>query len=195
MNFSSSLTDDQLPLVLDASALISVHATTYGVQVLSAIPNQIIVPQIVAAEFQRGTEDKVFLSELVDAGTVAIYDLTDEEYEFFGTLITDLDDGESATLAIAISRNCLPIIDERKGRARAISLVSSLEAGWSLDLIRHPMVLSSLGSPADVDALFLALRESHMRIPDDRADEVIALIGEQRARECTCLPGYKRRFL
>ena len=125
---------------------------------------------------------------------MTVHDTTDEEDEIFEKLVTTLDDGESATIAIAVNRSFLPIIDEKKGRARAALLQRSLEPGWSLDLLRHPQVISTLGSPTDVDALFLALRESHMRIPEERTDEIIALIGEDRAKECTCLPGYKKRF-
>jgi predicted nucleic acid-binding protein len=194
MNFSSSLTDAQLALVIDASVLISIHSCTYGKEILSAIPNEIIVPKIVAAEFERGTEDKMFLPELVRAEIVAVHETNDDEDEIFEKLITTLDDGESATIAIAINRNFLPIIDERKGRAHAIALRSSLEPGWSLDLLRHSQVISTLGELKAIEALFLALRESHMRIPEERADQIIALIGSDRAKECTCLPGYRKRF-
>ncbi len=194
MNFLSSVTDEELVLVIDTSVLISLYACTYGEQILSAIPNKIIVPQIVVSEFERGTQDKNFLPTLANKKIVELSELTDEEDELFEKFILTLDDGESATIAIAINRNILPVIDERKGRGFLIGLNANIVAGWSLDLIRHSKVISKLGSPDDLEALFLALYESHMRIPEERAEEIIALIGEDRARKCTCLPGYKRRF-
>ncbi len=193
MNFVSSLIDVNLPLALDASVLISLHASTYGGQILSTIPNKIIVPKIVATECERGP-DKTFLQDLARKGVLEIHDLTDDEYELFGKIASTLDDGESATLAISISRAFLPVIDERKGRTYARSLISSLEPGWTFDLIRHPAVTAALGENDSVRALFLALRESHMRVSDEHVDKVIALIGEEKARQCICLPNYKKRF-
>lgn len=197
MEFSSLLTDDQLPLVIDTSVVINLHACTYGVHILSAIPNVIIVPQIAAAELKEGTNEQLFLQNLVNAGIVTLSELTDDEYEVFGDLISNsptVDDGEAATIAIAYVRNAFPIIDDRKGRARATGLKASLEPGWSLDLFRHPLVISHLGAPAEVDAVYLALRDGRMRIPIERANDVIALIGDERSIDCKCLPGYRDRY-
>ncbi|WP_292531769.1 hypothetical protein [Methylocystis sp.] len=52
MSCSSSLTDNQRPLVLDTSVLINLHACTYGERILTAITNDILVPQIVAGELK-----------------------------------------------------------------------------------------------------------------------------------------------
>jgi len=194
MNFSSSLTDHQLPMVIDTSVLINLHSCTYGRQILTTIPNKIIVPKLVAGEFERGIDDKAFLTNLVSERIAEIDDTNEDEDIIFGRLIMTLDDGESATIAIAINRGFLPIIDERKGRAQLKLMKPDLEPGWSIDLIRHPVVASQLGPTTVVEALYLALRVSHMRIPEEGAEEVIALIGEKRARECTCIPNYKKRF-
>jgi predicted nucleic acid-binding protein len=194
MNFSSILTDPDLPLAIDTSVVVNLHACTFGVQIMAAIPNRIILPQIAADELKAGTSERDFVDNLVNQKMLELSELTDDEYELYENLISSLDDGESATLAIAITRKLFPTIDEKKGRTRAIALVPALEPGWSLDLLRHPQVLSKLGSPSDVEALYLALREGRMRIPDERAEEVIALIGKERAAECLCLPDYKLRF-
>ena len=95
-----------------------------------------------------------------------------------------------ATIAIAVTRHLLPVIDERKGRARAIALMETREPDWSLDILRHPLVTADLGDQAAVEALYLALRDGRMRIPSEITDYVIALIGMGRAIDCTCLPGY-----
>ena len=201
MTCSSSLTDNPGPLVLDTSVLINLHACTYGERILMAIPNDILVPQIVAEELEHETSRRNgeynFLHGLAASGKVTLADMTDEEYEIFYQLTSSspsLDDGEAATIAIAVTRHLLPVIDEKKGRARAIALMETREPDWSLDILRHPLVTADLGDQAAVEALYLALRDGRMRIPSEITDYVIALIGMGRAIDCTCLPGYRERF-
>ncbi len=202
MSCSSSLIDNEGPLVLDTSVLINLHACTYGERILTAIPNDILVPEIVAGELKHETSRKdgehSFLHGLVARGDLKLVDLTDEEYETFHQLTSgspSLGDGEAATIAIAVNRDVFPIIDERKGRARASALLQAHEPGWSLDLLRHPSVTSILGEQAALEALYLALRDGRMRIPSERAEGLISLIGEEWATDCTCLPGYRERFM
>jgi predicted nucleic acid-binding protein len=194
MDFSSSLTDTQLPLVLDASAMISLHKCSFGAQMLSAIPNKILVPKLVADEFERGEGGSVLLARLSEGALIEVTQMSNEEDEIFEKLITSLDDGEASTIAIAINRHGLPIIDEKKGRARAQLLEPSLTPGWSLDLFRHAAVISQLGEENAIEALHRSLRLSRMRIPCEKLEEVISVIGESRARQCTCLPNYRERF-
>jgi predicted nucleic acid-binding protein len=201
MTFSKFLADSTRPLVLDTSVLINLHACTYGERILTAIPNDIIVPQIVFGELTHETSrmngEHSFLQGLAQRGEVVLASMTDAEYEIFADLTSgssSLDDGEAATIAIAVVRQFFPIIDERKGRAHAATLIKGQESGWTLDLMRHPLVTSTLGNNAFIDALYLALRDGRMRIPASSAEGVIAAIGTHRAIECTCLPGYRERF-
>lgn len=200
MGYSSSLIDIVNPLVLDASVLINLHASRFGEQILAAIPNDILVPEIVARELEHETSrrngEHSFLHGLVMSGIVKLTDLTDTEYEIFYELTSatpSLDDGEAATIAVAAARNFLPVIDEKRGRARA--LVKARAPGWSLDLFRHPAVIAILGDENSIDALYLALHDGRMRIPLESAEGVIELIGVERSRGCTCLPGYRDRFI
>jgi predicted nucleic acid-binding protein len=201
MPSSSSLIDDPQPLVLDTSVVINLHACSYGERILIAIPNDILVPKIVAGELEHETSRKngeqSFLHGLAASGKVTLANMTDEEYELFHQLTSgpsSLDDGEAATIAIAATRHFIPVIDEKKGRARASALIETLEPGWSLDLLRHPLVVASLGDQVAIDALYLALRHGRMRIPSDRAEYIIGLIGQECSNDCTCLPGYRERF-
>ncbi|WP_197706357.1 DNA-binding protein [Magnetospirillum sp. 15-1] len=201
MSCSSSLTDNLRPLVLDTSVLINLHACTYGERILTAIPNDIIVPKIVAEELGHETSlrngEQGFLHRLIATGTVALTTLTDEEYDIFHQLTScspSLDDGEAATIAIAAMRHIFPVIDERRGRARASALMETREPSWSLDILRHPLVTSVLGDQTAIEALYLALRDGRMRIPSDSAEHVIGLIGMERSIDCTCLPNYRERF-
>jgi predicted nucleic acid-binding protein len=202
MSCSSSLIDIVDPLILDTSVLINLHACKYGERILTAIPNDVVVPEIVAGELEHETSrrngEHHFLHGLMTDGIVTLATMTDAEYEIFGDLTTaspSLDDGEAATIAIAAARQLLPVIDERRGRSRASALMQARTPGWSLDLFRHPAVIAILGDEAAVEALYLALRDGRMRIPSESGDGVIELIGMERSRDCTCLPRYRERFV
>jgi len=197
MSYSSFLIDIPDALILDTSVLVNLHACSYGGRILTAIPNDIVVSQIVARELEHETSRRngeySFLHALVSDGTVTLANLTDAEYEVFHELTSTLDDGEAATIAVASSRDLQPIIDEKRGRSRA--LAKTRAPGWSLDLFRHPKAISVLGEQVAIEGLYLALRDGRMRIPSESAEGVIALIGMDRSRECTCLPGYRGRFV
>ncbi len=202
MSYSGSLIDIADPLVLDTSSLINLHACTYGKRILTAIPNKILVPEIVAGELEHETSRKNgeydFLCTLLAGEFVTLAKLTGVESEIFQELTSassSLDDGEAATIAVATSRYFLPIIDERRGRMHARALMKARDPAWSLDLFRHPMVIATLGDQPALEALYLALRDGRMRIPPESADGVIALVGMERSQDCTCLPGYRERFL
>tara|TARA_R110000787_G_scaffold61094_3_gene138516 strand:+ start:969 stop:1592 length:624 start_codon:yes stop_codon:yes gene_type:complete len=201
MTFSSYLADNETPLVLDTSVLINLHACTYGERILTALPHDIIVPEVVAKELEHETSkvngEHGFLHILAESGKVRIAMMTEMEIELFAKLITgspSLDDGEAATIAIATSRNLIPVIDEKKGRAKAANLAPHRPPGWSLELLRHPGVLHHLSGDEAIDALHLALRVGRMRIPEEHCDDVVKLIGTERAVECTCLPKYRTRY-
>lgn len=202
MNCSSSLIDIADPLVLDTSVLINLYACQYGERILSAIPNDVLVPEVVAGELGHEVScrdhEYSFLCALVESGIVELSSLSDAEYQIFHELTSTaptLDDGEAATIAIAASRHIRPVIDEKRGRARAIVLMQALTPYCSLDLFRHPKVIAALGNQTAVEALYLVLRDGRMRIPSESADEVIRHIGIDRSRDCTCLPGYRQRFV
>ncbi len=198
MTYSSSLADDLSALILDTSVLINLHSSTYGSRILAALPNKILVPEIVAAELEHETS-KTFVQELASSGKARLVTLNESEYEMFATLVSghhSLGDGEAATIAIAACRRHLPVIDEGKGRLRAQAHWPRIQPpAWSLDLFRHPEVVAALGKAESVDALHLALRNGRMRVHDDHCDHVVSLIGAKRALECNSLPAYKRRRL
>lgn len=198
MTSSSSLNKIRQPLVLDTSALINLHACTYGEKVLQALPNHIVIPKTVAEELEKETSrtggERGFLTAMAAKKVLTVADMTDDEYKLFGNLVArppSLDDGEAATIAIAATRALHPVIDERKGRTCAAAPPFSLQPSWSLDILDHPDVVRSLGDQAAHDAIYLALRDGRMRIPAQSTDAVIATIGLRRALDCSSLPGFK----
>ncbi|MBY0558589.1 DNA-binding protein [Hyphomicrobium sp.] len=200
MTGSSFLIEEDRSLVLDTSVLINLHASRCGERILQTIPNGFIVPEIVAQELENETSQENgehgFLQGLIALGLVEIVAMTDEEREVFTDLVgraPSLDDGEASTIAIASSRRLFPIIDERKGRSRAV-LLTFEEPGWTLDLFLHPLVRAGLNSAELSQAVYRALREARMRIGEPRCDQVVELIGIERALECRSLPAYKPRY-
>ncbi|WP_226635228.1 hypothetical protein [Novosphingobium profundi] len=188
-------------LALDTSVVINLHASGYGKEILSALPFNLVVSRIVFDELHRQSNrssgERDFLGNAHKAGLIERIEMNDEEYEFFAKLVVvppTLDDGEAATIAIALSRNFHPVVDERKGRARASALMTTRAPAWSLNLVGHPAVADRLGESIATEALYHALRRGRMRIAPKHADKIISLIGIELASQCTCLPGYKERF-
>ena len=188
------------PLVLDTSVLINLHASRFGDRIVDALPNDIVVPEIVASELHNETmmtnEKHQFIQDMVAMNKVRLVTMNGYEYRLFGTLVSgnpSLGDGESATIAIGACRGYLPIIDERKGRRQARLHLGGNCPGWSLCLFRHPRVVAALGPNQAAEALYLALRDGRMRIHENHCEKVVSLIGVQRALECNSLPGYKVR--
>ena len=197
----SSATDPPAPLVLDTSALINLHASSLGREILSALSNDIWIPAVILEELERTPErsaaEIAFLHDLVRLRLCRLAHMSEAELDTFGQLTAispSLDDGEAGTIAIAASRSFIPVIDEQKGRARAANLASPVIPAWSLDLFRNAQVIDGLGKVRVTEALFQALKIGRMRIPEIFADEVIMQIGLGRACECTSLPNYRRRF-
>ena len=201
MTYSSSLIDDFRPLVLDTSVLINLNACASGFDVLTALPNDIIVPLEVSKELEHEKSHEQgehgFLQRLIGSGTMELGEMTDEENTLFADLISgahSLGDGEAATIAIAAKRQLLPVIDDSKGQARFIQVVCGQEPLWSLDLLLHTSVTSALGEVAAIDSLYFALRDGRMRVPTESVKYIIDVLGIDRAKDCTCLPGYRKIF-
>lgn len=194
MTFLNFQDDKSTALVLDTSVMINLHASGRGEQILDALPNPVLVPSEVKRELSLDPTVRDFLVSLFDKERVEEAILTEREVELFSKLVTgvgSLEDGEAATVAISVIRPALPFIDEKKGRSRALEF--GKQSGWSLDLILHPLSTVALASEAVSESVFLALRRGRMRIPAERCEQVVDLIGVSRAMECTSLPNYKVR--
>ena len=200
MIYSSCLIDNVTPLVLDTSVLINLHASRIGGDIIAALPNDILVPQVAADELQhektKVTGQQRFIQRLVATRKARVIEMDEREQTLFSELVSgnsSLGDGEAATIAIGVSRHRLPVIDERKGRLLAQVHLAGKKPGWSLDLFLDPQVMATLGIKEAVEALYLALRYGRMRIHEEHCDRVVKLIGYERALKCNSLPGYKVR--
>lgn len=200
MSCLSFLTDNVTPLILDTSVLINLHACSYGEEALAAMPNKLLVSDIVVRELSHETShsngENEFILRLMSKSIIQVVKLDDDDYQIYETLICgvgSLDDGEAATIAVAVAKGFVPVIDERKGRARAAALIGGRLIAWSLDLFLHPSVEIGLSGDGHNEAIYLALRDGRMRIDEQRCDAVVKLIGVERALHCNSLPGFKAR--
>lgn len=200
MTYSSSITNDTTPLTLDASVLINLHACRFGGRILCALPNDILVPEIVASELEHETSrsngEYQFVQDLVADGIVKVVALDKIGYKIFEKLVLGsptLDDGEAATIAMAASQNYFSVIDDQKGRNMSQTHLANKPPAWSLDLFCHPQVVADLGEKLSISSLYYALHDGRMRVHENHCDYVVSLIGARCAIECPSLPGYKMR--
>jgi predicted nucleic acid-binding protein len=201
MSFSNFSGKDQPALILDTSVLINLHSCGSGEKVLAAVPSQVLISDIVATELENETSiqngQRGFVHRMVEMGTVILAELNDDEYELFQELTCQspsLGDGEASTIAVAVRRKIMPVMDDLKARIRAAALLPNLPPGWSFDILRHPQVIAALGEKLALETLYLALSVGRMRIPTEVTDEVVAYLGISRSRDCKSLPGYRERF-
>lgn len=198
MGSLSSLTDGRALLVADASTIISVNATGCAKRVIRALPNRVTVVDVVSGELEEGRQrkrqDADLLKKLVDAGHIEIVRLDAKGEEYFEQLVVGaaqmtLDDGEAATIAYAVSTSGIALIDEKKANRICGQRFPKLRLACTVDIFMHPDVENELGKDAQADAVFNALCHGRMRVFPHHVDWVIGLIGVDRARLCTSLPG------
>lgn len=188
----NKLDDPSLPLVTDTSILINLDASKVLTEILTAIANPIVMVEHVGMELSNGP-NRPALQALIQQGRIKKVDLEDEALAVFEDLVIGdaaetLDDGEAATIAIAVTQSAMALIDERKAKRICAERYPNLVIGHSIDIFKHQSVLHSLGKNGLTDAVFNALYFGKMRVPE-KVDEqwVINLIGPERAAQCTCL--------
>lgn len=197
MGSSPFLTDPTVPLVADTSTVINVIATGRAQTILDAVPNPIVVVDVVPDELDagrpRGRQHADRLLEIVSAGHIEVVGLGDIGSAHFEMLVVGpaqqtLDDGEAATIACAIERSAVAILDEKKATRICGERFPSLITISTVDLLLHPEVRRLLGDDALSDAVFSALKEARMAVSPHHLDEILRLIGPERALQCQSLP-------
>lgn len=195
------LTDPAAVAVADASAVINLNATGCATDIVAALPNRVVVVDIVPQELERGRErdrkDADQLNALAAGGAIEIVRLGDTALEYFegfvvGPAADTLDDGEAATIAYALAQVAIPLIDERKATRLCAERHPALRVGCTVDLFAHPEVLQRLGREPLANAVFNALFHGRMRVFPHHLEWVLELIGTERARRCSSLPAAVR---
>ncbi len=198
MILPSILPDSPVPIVLDASAAINFLGTGIAGKLLKHCGCHILMEVRTFKEVKRhplpDRDSAQELKDLVGADVLQIVEMDEKAREVFYDLTASdltggLDDGEAATIALALigSAHAVPVLDEQK----AINLVRKK---WperatinTLDILFDNRVCRSLEEQIFADAIYSSLRFARMRVPKPYRDKIITLIGQDRARNCPCL--------
>lgn len=197
MRSSTALTDPDARLVADASTVINLIATGIAGEIIAALPNRIIVVDVVPGEPEtgrtRGREAYNRLQEFTSSGVLAIVDLGDDALTYFeplvvGPAVETLDDGEAATIAYALAHAATASIDEHEATRICRERFPALRLACTIDVLIHGDVQARLGPERLSEAVFRALQEGRMGVLSDHLAWVVDLIGEERAALCPSLP-------
>jgi predicted nucleic acid-binding protein len=197
MRSRTFLADPTVPLVADASAVINLIATGCAPKIIAAVPFRIVAVDLIRGELDvgraRGRKDADRLQELVAAGHIEIVTLANGAWQYFeqlvfGPSVDTLDDGEAATIAYAVEYNGIAIIDEKKATRLCGDRFPALRLISTVDVLLHPDVRRQLGEDALRTAVFAALRDARMAVFRHQLDQVVRLIGAERAAQCPSLP-------
>lgn len=184
-------------IALDASVVINLLACGDAARLLKALGRKVVVPKQVVDEIARepvrNVDDANSFPKLLQSGLLQLHELDDVHYLNFLDLVgatapDSLGDGEAATIAAAEQLQCMAIIDERKATRIARGRRPSHLTACTLDLYSCSQ-LASVYSRDELAALvFNSMQHARMRIPADRRRWVVDLIGEDKAKLCTCFP-------
>jgi hypothetical protein len=83
----SCLTDSKATAVIDASTAINLNATGCAGEILRALPNRIVITDVVLGELKEcrlsGRRDAELVAELVQTGLIAIVPLSEIQQRHF----------------------------------------------------------------------------------------------------------------
>lgn len=180
---------DHLPagqLALDASVLLNVLGCGAIEDVLGALGGPCLVEDKVLGEIQRhpvpGLCHLTELEALIKSGRLARVTMTDVEYAHYLSMVQAplgyrLDVGESATLAIAHSRNCGVVMDENKGRRYVAERFPTVRVVSSLMLFISATVRLGRGRPFLRDVVGSARRTARMAVPKSERELLAKVLG------------------
>lgn len=199
MSSSAFLADPDAALIADASVVIGLNASGQARRVIELIQRRVIVPDNAGNELaigaRLGHDDGAQLDALVAAGLVERLPLGGAAITTYAALIDStygetLDDGEAATIALAVQLGAVAVLDERKARRMCRQhfphVVQGCTAQWLLGA-------AALGGGAHAEAMVNALRKGRMRVPPEFLDAVVTLIGMEAAAGCLSLPRLVRQ--
>jgi predicted nucleic acid-binding protein len=177
--------------------IININATGCSKQIIKALPNPVVVVDIVSGELENGRQknrsDADLLKKLVVGGQFEIVELDPGGEVHFEQLVvgpaqSTLDDGEAATIAHAVAINGVALIDERKANRICAERLPELRTASTVDIFLHPNVQAELGRDGLADAVFNALCNGRMRVFHEHVPWVVGLVGAERAKLCPSLP-------
>lgn len=192
--------DETLQLALDASVLINFLGSGIPDLLMQAYAGRTLVAEQVYREVYsdpgKRVQPREWLESLQARGLIEIVRLSGTALPYyldFGAV--GLDDGEAATLALALDRNAIPVIDEKRARRIYTSNYPGAKMLSTADLFYELSQRGALQEEVLRTALFHAIRVARMNIPPETVDWAIATIGPENAELCSSIPKFLRKNL
>lgn len=187
-------------LVLDASALINLIATEDPVALLRALPNPIVLEEVVT-EIRRHPRTGVMGAEIIApllAGPLTRATLDEHDADRFVALVSatppdDLDDGEAATISFATRRGLPCVIDERKGNRILGKHFDDCRSFTTVALYRELLVHGLFEQDFIAACVYDSLRFARMRITAADMGWVTDLLEPDKVAACPSLRRHYRR--
>ena len=187
--------------VADASVWINLAATGRCAEIVTSLDSPIAIADVAMRELERGGanghEAFAHVASLIRTGHVKVVKIEPEDEDLYFSLVAGdtaetLDDGEAATLVIALRLKGIAIIDERKATSIAQRRFPLLPLRSTTELFFDtlPDTGDAIGPLAD--ALFAALQGARMRVPSNWQMRVVEVLGPERTRLCHSLPAHLR---
>lgn len=201
MGLRPRLPESAAVLVADASVAINLNASGAAAEIIGALPQRIVVVDVVAEELDNGRRkgrrdaDDVRLlvaNGLLEIKSLGLTGLVHLEGLVVGSASETLDDGEAATIAYAVDVGGVAVIDERKAIRICAGRFPRLKLRSTVDLFSQAEVQRAIGQPRLADAVFNALQDARMRVLPHQTKWVVDLIGVKRAAKCPSLPSSVR---
>jgi len=201
MRLPNSPLERDVSLVADASFWINLAAIEHPHELLQALCQPVIVPDVALEELKRGKlpgrQSAKVVEALVSSGHAKLETLPSSALTTYAALVAGpavatLDDGEAATLALAHALDGVAIIDEKKARRLSPIHFPELQMIYTIEVLLSPAVEKTVGRIRVSDAVFAALNISRMRVPLELVSSVIEVIGHDRASLCHSLPNHSR---
>lgn len=193
---------DGARLVLDASCAINILGTGAAASVLGTVPSAVLIETHPFREVRRhpieGRDHASELDSLQRTGLLEVVSLSEAGNRIFRdsgetSLDLELDDGEAATIAYAVSeggRN-VPVIDERKATRLFKERWPGRPIIDTVTLFQTLVQDRRLSLRAAQDAVHSALLHARMQVAPGVRPWVVDLIGQQRASKCISLGPYR----
>jgi predicted nucleic acid-binding protein len=199
----SKLIDPLKPAVLDTSVVINLAATGVAGRILAALPMPAIVLDSVKDDLARNSDSDrpalEVLTKLIATQAVRLEKSSDLNEGYFESLVAGsspdtLDDGEAATIALALEKNATAILDERKALRICRENYAALQTASTIDILSHPSVARVLGPDILRDAVKKSL-EAHMRIFPEHIEWLVELLGVETVSKYESVPASIRASL
>ena len=161
-------------IVLDTCCVLNFCASGHLAEILKSIPAQVVVTEVVRSQelltLQRVEENlesnATTFEEAINQGLIAIEDFGSEsEEEAFINYVFELkDDGESATFAIAVSRNWAVATDDKRATSFFKRGFPQIKLLSSLDILKNYAAEAELTS-VELKALLREVRTKGRYVP------------------------------